>query len=300
MKKILILSRRDDRPSYDRKESMLAGMAGSKNEYSGINFEDLIFHYDGKKLSVTDAISGKDIADFDTVFFIGWFKNKNLEDCARAASYYLKANKIPFANSEVTTGRSLRKLTQCVMAVLENVKVTPFIFCLDQTHLLTQADKHYQTYPYIAKDTGASRGHDNYLVTSHQQLVDIMAMPEEKPRAFILQEFIPNEGDYRIIVMANQVRLIIHRLSQSDSHLNNTSQGGKATLVPTEELPEKVRHDSVVMAQKLHREVSGIDMIKHKETGEFYFLEANNMPQLATGSFVAEKMAALDAYLSSL
>ena len=37
-------------------------------------------------------------------------------------------------------------------------------------------------------------------------------------------------------------------------------------------------------------------MIKHSSTGEFYLLEINNMPQLATGAFVSEKMNMIDDY----
>ena len=44
MKKILILCRRDDRVEYDRKESMLAGMAEVQTEatYIGVDYEDLL------------------------------------------------------------------------------------------------------------------------------------------------------------------------------------------------------------------------------------------------------------------
>ena len=41
-------------------------------------------------------------------------------------------------------------------------------------------------------------------------------------------------------------------------------------------------------------------MIQHAETGEFYLLEINNMPQLATGSFVENKFTQLDNYLGSI
>jgi len=102
------------------------------------------------------------------------------------------------------------------------------------------------------------------------------------------------------LVMGDKVRLVIHRQSQDDSHLNNTSQGGKATLVDLSHLPQKVLDDAIKMGKMLRREVTGVDMIMHKETGEYFFLEANNMPQLGTGSFVGEKLRALDEYLREI
>ena len=54
------------------------------------------------------------------------------------------------------------------------------------------------------------------------------------------------------------------------------------------------------MAKLLKREVTGVDMVRHKETAEYYFLEANNMPQLSTGRNVQMKLAVLDEYLNEL
>ncbi|CAN5416318.1 hypothetical protein BH09PAT4_BH09PAT4_02240 [soil metagenome] len=304
MKKILILCRRDDRESYDRRQSMLEGFAKvsdpAKTEYTGADYEDLIFDFDGQTLQVTDSVSGVDIADHDAVFLIGWFKSKTLDDVARAVAHYVHSRGVPFANSEAYDGRSFTKLSQCVIAALNGVTVTPFLFCMDQEILLKAVTSGKIAFPYIAKAVSASRGQDNYLVTDHDQLAQAMRMESEIPKYFIVQEFVPNDGDYRILVGGGKVRMVIHRLAQNGVHVNNTSQGGKATLVDVATLPEKVVEDSVKLSKIFGRELTGVDMVQHRENGKYYFLEANNMPQLATGSFVAEKMAMLDGYLQEL
>jgi len=304
-KKILILCRRDDRMEYDRRQTMLAGMAAidAPADYYGADYEDLIFDYDGQKLQVIDTKSGADVADFDVIFLIGWFKSKSLDDIARAVAHYADFHHIPFANSEAFHGRSFTKLSQCVIAALNGVSVTPFLFSLDGEVLLEAARTTKIEFPYIAKAVAASRGQDNHLIQSHEQLEAVIHTPvdpAEPPKHFIIQQFIPNDGDYRILVMGGKVRLVIHRQSQSESHLNNTSQGGKATMVDLASLPEKVLSDSVRLSALLRREVTGVDMVAHRESGEYYFLEANNMPQLATGSYVPEKMTALSEYLVEL
>ncbi len=302
MKKILILCRRDDRMEYDRRVTMLRALDSieAESEYSGADYEDLLFSYDGDTLKVTDTVSGTDIADYDAIFLIGWFKTKALDDIARAVAHYTQAHNIPCNNTEAYDGRSFTKLSQCVIAALNGVAVTPFLFALDQTILLAAVERSSIKAPYIAKAIAASRGQDNHLIQDHAQLAGAMQQPTDKPRYFILQTYVPNDGDYRILVMGGVVRLVIHRKSQDDSHLNNTSQGGAATLIDIATLPQKVLDDSVKIAQLFKREVTGVDMIMDKSTGEYYFLEANNMPQLATGSFVPEKMKALDTYLTSI
>lgn len=302
MKKILILCRRDDREAYDTRRSMLKGLAtvGNEAEYTGADYEDLLFAYDGKKLQVTDTVSGKDIADHDAIFLIGWFKSKTLDDVARAVAHYATAHNVPFANSEAYYGRSFTKLSQCVIAALNGVRVTPFLFSMDPMVLLKAAGANTITYPYIAKAVSASRGRDNYLITEHAQLEAVVSEESIIPRFFIVQEFVPNDGDYRILVAGGKIRLVMHRLAQSNSHVNNTSQGGKATLVDVSALPGRVVEDSLKLARQFGRELTGVDMIMHQNTGEYYFLEANNMPQLSTGSFVVEKMSMLNAYLLEL
>jgi len=93
---------------------------------------------------------------------------------------------------------------------------------------------------------------------------------------------------------------VIHRQAQDGSHLNNTSKGGMATDTPVDQLPAKVIDDSIAMSRALNREITGVDMIQHQETGEYFLLEVNNMPQLATGSLVKEKMSLLHQELLEL
>lgn len=302
MGKILILCRRDDRESYDKRSTMLDGFGQleTQNEYYGADYEDLVFIYDGTTLHVVDAVSGTDVADYDSIFLIGWFKTKALDDIARAVAHYAAAHDIPFANSEAYHGRSFTKLSQCVIAALNGVRVTPFVFSMDSTYLLQAAKQYFTEFPFIAKAVAASRGRDNHLITSYDQLEQVLTAEYDPQMYFIVQQFIPNDGDYRILVMGGQVTRVIHRKAAGDSHLNNTSQGGTATLVDPSTLPAKVIDDSVALSKLLRREVSGVDMVSHKETGEYYFLEANNMPQLATGSNVPVKLAALDEYFARL
>lgn len=300
--KVLILCRRDDREEYDRRVTMLRGLATvhSNAEYVGADYEDLLFSFDGRQLTVTDTVSGTDIADYDAIFLIGWFKTKRLDDVARAVAHYAYAHSVPFVNSEAYYGRSFTKLSQCVIAALNGITVTPFLFSLDQQILLEEVQKRDVATPYIAKAIAASRGKDNYLITAHDELAKVIAEPSDTPLCFIVQEFVPNDGDYRILVMGGKVRLVIHRQAQEGSHLNNTSQGGKATLVDTTELPQDVLDSAVKVAELFKRELTGVDMIRHRENGSFYFLEANNMPQLSTGSFVTQKLEMLSEYMNEL
>ncbi len=304
MKKVLILTRKDERPSYDQKETYAAALEAieTKCDYTVSEFDSLLFVYDGATLRVLLSDGVTDISSFDAVFLIAWFKSKMLEDVALSVSVYLQAHQVKTVNTEALYTRSRSKLSQYVYAALHDISVTPFLFSLSAP-VLREAFKNHWTfdYPVIMKGTQASRGNDNYLVKSQADAEQLAgSMDDVDGPWFVVQPFIPNNGDYRIIVMGEEVTAVIHRQTQSDSHLNNTSKGGEATLINPSELPEAVAAESVKLAKLLRREVTGVDMIQHQETGEYFLLEINNMPQMATGSYVAEKIARLDAYLADL
>ena len=303
-KRILILSRREDRAAYDQKNTIEAAISGleTSNEYVVDEYEALTFVYDGADLSVLLSDGVTDVSDFDTVFFMAWFKTPILEDVALSAATYANAKGARVVNSEVLYTRSRSKLSQCVVAALNGIKTTPFIFSIDAAKLRSALESRWQAgFPIIMKGVRANRGNDNYLVKSLEEAVDTLASQvDEDGPWFIVQSFVPNNGDYRIIVMGNQVTAVIHRLAQDGTHLNNTSKGGTATYSPVDVLPKEVVEQSVRLSTLLRREITGVDMIQHAETGEFYLLEINNMPQLATGSFVENKFVQLDNYLGSI
>lgn len=297
-KKIVVVGRREDRDGYDTPQSMAFELTkvSSDVQYGYANLEELLFAYDGVELRVLDG-QNKNLAIHDAVFLMGWFKTKMHEDEALAVTMYARAHNMPFLNSEAGGARSCSKLSQSVAAALNGVQTMPFVFAQDNSRLLEGVDNLKLTYPLILKSVRASKGNDNYLVKSRKELESLLAeFPEV---AFIAQAFIPNDGDYRIIVMGDQVRFVMHRLSSSESHLHNTSKGGVATEIAIDSIAPTIIEQSITIAKVLNREITGVDMIVDKNTGEHYFLEANNMPQLSTGSLVEAKITKLDEFLAN-
>jgi endo-1,4-beta-xylanase len=84
---------------------------------------------------------------------------------------------------------------------------------------------------------------------------------------YILQNFIPNDGDYRILVLNNKPVMAIKRVAAEGSHLNNTSQGGTASRVALDAMPSEAL-DVAVRATRLAKlAVAGADIIIDNQTG---------------------------------
>ncbi len=184
-----------------------------------------------------------------------------------------------------------------VIASLNSINIPRTIFCLGFDQLIASSEKELG-YPYILKDAKASRGKSNYLINEKTEAIKLKSQHTEV-HPFMAQQFINSaQTDYRIFVTNSRARLAIKRVAQGDSHITNTSAGASAELVPIDALgPE---FDDIIgrCAKLLHREITGIDIIIDKDSNLSYFLEANPIPQIATGSFVEQKLAALAEALS--
>ncbi len=211
---------------------------------------------------------------------------QQMQTCA----YYLRDKGIPFWDSELLQANSRNKLTQMIMMERKGLPIAPTLFCRNRSRLLRLVTKRYAdvfTFPIILKATGGSRGDANYLIHDEAELLE--KVKAESNRSFIVQAFIPNNGDYRFFIAGGRLRGIIGRKAQDGSHLSNTSQGGQATILPHDEFGEEVRTQAVQAAQIFGRDVAGVDVMFDSTNGKHYFLEVNRAPQIEHASFEEEK-----------
>jgi len=66
------------------------------------------------------------------------------------------------------------------------------------------------------------------------------------------------------------------------------------------EFDEYSRSLSLKAAALMNREVAGVDLMFETGTGKPYILEVNASPQIASGSFAAEKLAVYAQYFKDL
>ena len=139
----------------------------------------------------------------------------------------------------------------------------------------------------VLKDNKGSKGRLNFVVFSPEQLQLII---DENPGIFfVLQEYIPNKGDLRVLVLDEVASLVIRRTGNGSSHLNNTSQGGVAEIVPLNDIEPDILRMAERAAKLLKLQVAGVDVMYDERTNEPYLLEVNNAPQISSGSFIDEK-----------
>lgn len=254
---------------------------------------------DGKP-SIYDETNKCDLASYDFVLFRTW--EREVEK-GRTAAMYLQSKKVPFVDSETNLAPVLTKLSQAFLFAINGIPTPDTLMASEADLYKYLGSKQTEfSWPLVAKANDASKGRHNYLVHSLAELKKTIAeQGPEDTREYLVQNFVPNDCDYRFLVFGYKVELVIKRQRPDDStHLNNTSRGGKSELVPVESF-EKAAIDMATKAARLtQREIAGVDVMINKETKEACIIEVNRGPQLVSGSNTEPKTKALAQYLETV
>ncbi|MET1033375.1 MAG: hypothetical protein ABWX94_02660 [Candidatus Saccharimonadales bacterium] len=240
-----------------------------------------------------DAVTGVSLRDFDCVYMRGP-KLQKLGTQAFYLSRFCAINGIACIN-DYSLFYSGTKVAQTIVFQEEQAPFLKTLYAINKTDLVRRAAQTLG-FPYILKTNVGSHGDSNYLVRTQEAADAILA--DEPDTDFLAQAYCPNDRDYRLLIMGKK-HLIFERRGTDGSHLNNTSKGGEATRTD-EALPPAIVKKAYDISKRLNLMVSGVDVMPHLETGEFYFLEINSQPQLYSGALLPEKMEYLRGFLHEL
>src|SRR5581483_7913024 len=220
-------------------------------------YDDLEFTVRGGESSIQDVRNKVDLRDYTFVHFKNW--QYETEEATVAAGY-LKAHHVPFYNTEVDMPVASGKLAQMFRLSEAGVPVPDSFYAHRSILLDLFAESRLPfgfTFPVIMKANDGSRGDDNHLVHSFEEArAALVQIPAHKE--VILQNFIANNGDYRILFIGLESDPIIFlRTAVAGSHLNNTSKGGTGLFVDVASLPTDYMRYARKAAEVLRREIGG-------------------------------------------
>ena len=163
-------------------------------------------------------------------------------------------------------------------------------------------------WPAIIKGSGGDRGTRVYKADNLEELEklvrDLRKSETEDGKRYMLQEFIPNDGDFRVLVLGDRVLGVMKRSSQSKEEFkNNFSAGGKVEVA---DLPEEIKQLSVKAAKACGLAVAGVDVaFRDFDVKKPVIWEVNKGPQFkgfmqATGIDVPAEIVKFLVSLKSL
>jgi ribosomal protein S6--L-glutamate ligase len=148
----------------------------------------------------------------------------------------------------------------------------------------TSLDREAFNFPIILKGSGGDRGTRVFKADNLEDLEKLVRglrrSEIDEGRRYMLQEFIPNDGDYRILVLGNKVLGVMKRSSQSkDEFRNNYSMGGSVEVA---DLPEEIKDLAVKAAKTCGLLVAGVDVaFRENDLKKPVVWEVNKGPQFS-------------------
>lgn len=145
-------------------------------------------------------------------------------------------------------------------------------------------------YPLIVKlSQGGRHGMGTFWFRKEDDIVEFeqklkerveMAKKENKEvpkfRGFLVQEFIPNDGDYRVMTVGYKCIGGFKRAPKEEKMVLNKSVGKSIGLSV---VPDDVVMEAEKAAKVLGVEVAGTDLVKSSVDGKVYVVEVNEAPQ---------------------
>jgi len=262
-------------------------VAECPDEYYIENLADIAFVIRGSDVACVSMASSRDIATYDLLYIRG----TGHPPIRHALALYAAHHKLTLLGEEAHYFQHATKLTQYVALALAGVPVPDTIFAT-RAWIVQAAARCGATYPAVVKAIDGSNGLDNMLIKCADKLDDLTF---EYP---VVQQYIPNDFDYRVIVAGGEVMLAYKRIrTDTANYKNNVAEGATREYVPR--LSPEVRDMALRAAAITRRDLGGIDIIRDKHTGAHYVLEVNsNFGIRDMGDGISEKhIARLSEYL---
>lgn len=287
MKKILLIG-----SNATKYADLVHTLSDEQTTVSACSYQDLAFYLDGKNTSISCFSTGGGLREFSKILILATSPQHFQNYIFSALACYCRKHQIVLLDDEFSnTDGKLYALWRFWENDLPVAKTA-----FGPADFMAQKLAEFGGSG-VLKSVKGTKGQDNYLVHSAEELRKII--DDNSETRFVLQNFVPNDGDWRIIVTNFEPQLAIYRSSHGKDFRNNTSVGGDAKLVPLTEVDPKIINLAASAARALNIKIAGADIIQDNQTGEYTILEVNRTPQLATGAFTEAKAEVLKNLIAS-
>jgi D-alanine-D-alanine ligase-like ATP-grasp enzyme len=257
-------------------------------EAKNLGIELVLIKYRQLKMVDGKLMFGEmDMKDFD-----GWyFRSVGSElEWSKLLQLYAKKYSIPVVDEYLLTEGPLRRFKSVMSWQLKEAEVRyPKSEYIETWNDLEKFLKE-ASFPLIVKlSQGGRHGMGTFWIREYNdlnKLKEILEARKEKAkekgekvpmiRGFLVQEYIENDGDYRVMTVGYKCIGGFKRQVKEEKLILNKSQGNSIGLT---KVPEAVAKTAEEAAKALQVEVAGTDLVISKKTGEVYIIEVNEAPQ---------------------
>lgn len=245
------------------------------HQVDGCYASELVIYSSGSEFSPT--LRGKSLNGYDLIYL--WTVGKRRREWNVAAEF-LNSNHKTIIVNKVVIDPSVNYSPTPALSYLQQFKnklpfpVSASVFNSKSVNSVIHKFKP----PYIIKTSTGHKGQGIFKTDSVKKLKEIIRENAKVAPAFVIREYIPNNGDLRVFCVGYKAIGAMKRIPPEGDFRSNISVGGTGEAYDLEKNP-KVRDLAEKVAEATKIEIAGVDIILDKNTGEPYILEVNPGPQ---------------------
>lgn len=229
----------------------------------------------------------KDLKDFD-----GWyFRAVGSElEWSKLLQLYARKHGIKMVDDYLESEGPLRRFKSVMSWQLADAGIRyPKSAYIERIDDLAEELKKWE-FPVIVKlSQGGRHGMGTFFLKSIENFNDLKTRLEERKmkadeegknvvdlRGFLVQEYIENDGDFRVMTVGYKCIGGFKRQAKVEKLVLNQSEGKSEGLV---EVPADVALLAEQAARVVGVEVAGTDLVRSTKDGQVYIIEVNEAPQ---------------------
>jgi len=239
--------------------------------------------------------------DYDLIYL--WVPGKRRWEWYTACNYLNKTKNIKIVNHKVIAkdyNYYLASINDYLKQFENNLLFPESALIFDKKGVEAVQDSF--KLPVILKTSEGRKGKGVFKCETWEEVYSKIKELSEDSHAFILREFIPNDGDIRVFTVGYKVVGAMKRTPTKEGEFrSNISQGGIGENFDLKNYPEIVTI-SEKLSEITRTEIAGVDIMINKETGQPNILEINPGPQFTGFEQYTKINAALEIikYFESL
>lgn len=275
-----------------------AELTGKGVSFSISSLEEIEFQME--KNQVRMSICGKPVTDWDNIYVRKVGKNRGVAHMLAHIAKKSGINLIDRYHEHTKDASDAAKIIQMFRLALADVSIpkTYFAGSYPKKHLRNAAA--YLKWPIVVKECNTSQGAGVFLAKNLSELEKTILERSNRDdrKEIFLQEFIPNDFEYRILVTGNKVAVTEKKIrSEKEAFRNNVHLGATEEFVDISTVGSRLKKEAVLAARTTHIQVAGVDIVEQPDGSPVIF-EVNSCPALTLDTEISPEIEKLAEYLT--
>jgi RimK family alpha-L-glutamate ligase len=268
-----------------------------KIEFDFASLEDAELFLENKKVEV--FVNGKPLENWKTIYSR---KSGSYRKMAFILAKISKSKGIFFIDrfyEKSEDSSDTAKVIQTFQFATNNVPIPKTYYSVAYSKKQLKNAAAFLGFPVIIKQCNTSRGTGVFLAKNKKELEGVVAklMKSEENKDIFLQEFIPNEFEFRVFVTGNMIGAVEKKIrTKKDEFRNNVHLGAREEFVEADSVKKTILEAALKASKIANIQVAGVDVVE-KKNGEVAVFEANSCPGITLNEKISPELNSLANYL---